>query len=52
LAQWREIGQTLARIHKNKGDRFGLEMQGYFGPFYRDNTPMSDWPAFYAERRS
>jgi len=48
---WRQIGQTLARIHIIKGDRFGLETHGYFGPLYQDNTPMSDWPTFYAERR-
>jgi protein-ribulosamine 3-kinase len=48
---WRQIGQTLARIHRNKWDRFGLETNGYIGPLYLDNTPMSDWPTFYAERR-
>jgi fructosamine-3-kinase len=48
---WRQIGQTLARIHKIKWDRFGLETHGYFGPLYQDNNPMSDWPTFYAERR-
>jgi len=48
---WRQIGQTLARIHKIKWDRFGLETHGYFGPLYQDNTPMSDWTTFYAERR-
>ena len=49
--RWRQIGQTLARIHKIKGDRFGLETDGYFGPLNQDNTPVSDWPTFYAERR-
>jgi protein-ribulosamine 3-kinase len=48
---WRQIGRTLALIHKVKGDRFGLETQGYFGPLYQDNRPMSSWAAFYAERR-
>ncbi len=48
---WRQIGQTLARIHQVKGDRFGLERHGYFGPLYQDNTPSGDWPTFYAERR-
>jgi len=48
---WREIGRTLARIHTIKGDRFGLETDGYFGPLPQDNTPTSDWPSFYAERR-
>ena len=48
---WRQIGRTLARIHEIKWDRFGLETHGYFGPLYQDNTPMSDWPTFYAECR-
>jgi fructosamine-3-kinase len=48
---WRQIGQTLARIHKIKWDQFGLETHSYFGPLYQDNTPMSDWPTFYAECR-
>jgi protein-ribulosamine 3-kinase len=49
--QWRQIGQTLARIHRIKWDRFGLETHGYCGPLYQDNTPTSDWPTFYAQRR-
>jgi fructosamine-3-kinase len=49
--QWREIGQSLAQIHKVKGTQLGLETNCYFGPLYQDNRPMSDWPTFYAERR-
>lgn len=49
--QWHEIGRTLAQIHKVKGTQFGLETNCYFGSLYQDNRPMSDWPAFYAERR-
>ncbi len=48
---WREIGQTLARIHMVRGDRFGWETHGYFGPLHQDNTPTGNWPEFYAERR-
>jgi protein-ribulosamine 3-kinase len=48
---WRQIGRTLARIHKIKGDYFGLETHSYFGPLYQDNTPTNDWSTFYAERR-
>ena len=48
---WREIGHTLARIHKVKGDRFGLQRDGYFGPLPQDNGPTDDWPTFYAQRR-
>jgi len=49
--QWREIGQTLARIHRTKGPQYGLDSHCYFGPFYQDNRPLSDWATFYAERR-
>jgi fructosamine-3-kinase len=48
---WRQIGQTLARIHRVKGDRIGLDTDGFFGPLYQENTPMADWPTFYVERR-
>lgn len=48
---WREIGRTLARIHLIKGEHCGLERQGYFGPLYQDNRPVSRWLDFYAERR-
>jgi fructosamine-3-kinase len=49
--QWREIGHTLAQIHRIKGKQFGLDAHNYFGPLYQDNRPLSDWPTFYAERR-
>ncbi|MBX3010984.1 MAG: fructosamine kinase family protein [Caldilineaceae bacterium] len=49
--QWRQIGQTLARLHQHKGSYCGWETQGYFGPLYQDNRPLADWPTFFAERR-
>ena len=49
--QWRQIGKALARIHRIKGSRFGLETHNYFGPLYQDNRFIDDWPMFYAERR-
>jgi fructosamine-3-kinase len=48
---WRQVGRTLARIHAIEGERFGLETDGYFGSLFQDNTPASDWPTFYVERR-
>ena len=49
--EWRQIGQTLAQIHRNKGKQFGLDTHNYFGPLYQDNRPLPDWATFYAERR-
>jgi protein-ribulosamine 3-kinase len=49
--EWRDIGRMLARIHQIKETQYGLDANGYFGPLYQDNRPMSDWPTFFAERR-
>jgi protein-ribulosamine 3-kinase len=49
--QWKQIGQSLAQIHRVKGHQFGLETHNYFGPLYQDNRFSRDWPSFYAERR-
>ena len=49
--QWCEIGHALATIHQSKWDWFGRETHNYFGSLYQDNSPMKDWPTFYAERR-
>ncbi|UCC79128.1 MAG: fructosamine kinase family protein [Candidatus Zixiibacteriota bacterium] len=49
--QWREIGATLARIHRVKGEYFGFETDGFWGPLHQDNTPTRDWETFFRERR-
>jgi protein-ribulosamine 3-kinase len=49
--QWRQIGRTLARIHRIKSDHCGFHMNNYFGPLGQDNTQVRDWPTFYGEYR-
>lgn len=49
--EWRQIGRTLARIHRLKSDYYGFHMDTYFGPLLQDNAPMDDWIPFYAKRR-
>jgi fructosamine-3-kinase len=48
---WRQIGQALAKVHRVKGDRFGLETHCYWGSLYQDNTPHEEWLEFFWERR-
>ena len=50
---WRAIGRTLARVHRVRGDRFGRDGNGYFGPLPQDNRPVdsNQWHDFYAARR-
>jgi len=48
---WREIGRTLARIHRVTSDWYGFPMDTYFGPLVQENAALDDWASFYAERR-
>lgn len=48
---WREIGLTLARIHRVRGDTNGFERNGFWGPLHQDNTPAESWETFFRERR-
>lgn len=49
--QWRQIGKSLARIHRVKGDSHGFEKNGFCGPLFQDNTPMQNWATFFRDRR-
>jgi fructosamine-3-kinase len=48
---WRQIGQSLAKIHKVKGAHFGFETHCYWGSLLQDNSPHDDWIEFFWERR-
>ena len=49
--QWREIGQSLARIHQVRSAVCGYERDGFCGPLPQDNTPEKSWAVFYRDRR-
>ena len=49
--QWKQLGETLARIHRVKGDSCGFETNGFWGPLYQINTPAKNWMTFYREQR-
>src|SRR5262249_19259644 len=50
---WWSFGRTLAALHRVRGERFGLEFDGFFGPLPQDNRPVptNRWADFYAQRR-
>jgi len=50
-SHWREIGRTLARIHRIRSERFGFHRHGFHGPLFQDNTLTDSWSKFYRERR-
>lgn len=49
--QWKEIGTTLGKIHRVKGESCGFEIDGFWGPLHQDNSPTVGWETFFRERR-
>jgi fructosamine-3-kinase len=45
------LGAGLAALHRSGAASFGLDHDNYLALLPQDNTPMSSWPRFYAERR-
>lgn len=45
------FGRDLAALHAAGADGFGAPWPGHIGPLPMDNSPATDWPAFYAEQR-
>lgn len=50
-AGWAALGQDLRKLHGTTGDGYGWSRDYAFGPAPIPNSTMSDWPAFWAERR-
>ncbi|MFD1341435.1 fructosamine kinase family protein [Litorisediminicola beolgyonensis] len=48
---WRDLGQALSQMHSWAGQDYGWREDYAFGTVRLDNTPGSDWPAFWSERR-
>ena len=48
---WREIGRSLAHLHQVKSEWCGFQTDNYLGPLRQENAPLTDWTAFYVERR-
>jgi len=45
------LGRGLAALHDATPTGFGLDHDNFIGSLAQDNTPLGDWPRFYAERR-
>lgn len=45
------LGRGLARLHRHGAPSFGLAQDNFIGSLPQPNTPASDWPCFYGERR-
>ncbi|MFW6049609.1 MAG: fructosamine kinase family protein [Myxococcota bacterium] len=45
------LGHGLAALHRFGAPGFGLDRPNFIGRLPQDNTPETDWPTFYRERR-
>ena len=45
------LGRGLAALHRVTVPGFGFAAPNFLATLPQDNTPESDWPAFYVERR-
>ncbi|MCA2229121.1 fructosamine kinase family protein [Nonomuraea aurantiaca] len=45
------FGRDLARLHRAGAPAFGAPWPGFIADLPMDNSPVDDWPAFYATRR-
>ena len=50
-AGWSELGARLARLHRNIAARFGRDTPNCIGRLPQSNDWLTDWPAFWRERR-
>ena len=48
---WENFGRSLAQMHLQKGDYFGLNDENYIGSLPQNNTKHAQWHTFYSECR-
>lgn len=50
-AAWRDIGVWTARLHAQRGERYGWPVDYALGTVALDNRQSDDWPAFWGGQR-
>lgn len=48
---WEDFGTSLAKLHRNTAEHFGLEHDNYIGSLTQYNQPKSTWTDFFMENR-
>jgi len=48
---WPALGRALATLHDVAGERFGHHRDNWIGANPQRNTPDTNWPGFFVERR-
>jgi len=50
-AFWEDFGRSLAQMHRNSTDYFGLDHDNYIGSLPQSNHQHNDWISFFIEER-
>jgi len=48
---WQNFGRSLAQLHRNTQDNFGLDHNNYIGSIPQSNNPHSSWAEFFIQER-
>jgi fructosamine-3-kinase len=48
---WEHFGNSLASLHRNTNNQFGLAYDNYIGRLSQSNSRHLNWPEFYADER-
>jgi len=48
---WENFGRALARLHRHRAVRFGLDHDNYIGSLPQSNTRHDTWHSFFIEER-
>lgn len=48
---WQDFGSSLALLHRNKSELFGLDYNNYMGSLSQNNCYHSEWVDFFIEER-
>lgn len=48
---WDDFGTSLARLHKNSSEWFGLEYDNYIGSLPQSNVQKKSWTEFFIDER-
>ena len=48
---WSEFGTSLAKLHQNTHDYFGLDHDNYIGSLHQSNAQHDNWITFFIEER-
>ncbi len=48
---WSDFGSSMASLHKNSADHYGLEFNNYIGKIQQQNNHCSTFAEFYASQR-